>query len=297
MRTPVFTGICPALVTPFDSAGAVNYEAFARQLDRQLAAGVDAVCVCGTTGESATLSEQEHAELVEFCVRRVDGRAKVIAGTGSNDTAKALRLTRRAQDCGADAALVVTPYYNKTTQAGLLRHYETIAQGADLPLILYNVPGRTGMSFTAETYAALARDERINGVKEASGSSELLTHTLALCPPDFSVWSGNDDQVVPMMALGAKGVISVAANIIPERMARLTRLCLGGDFPAAARLQLELSPLIDALFVEVNPIPVKYAMDLMGLEAGPLRAPLCELSPEHKEQTRAALLGAGLLRQ
>lgn len=297
MRTPVFTGTCPALVTPFDSEGAVNYEAFARQLDRQLAAGVDAVCVCGTTGESATLSEQEHAELVEFCVRRVDGRAKVIAGTGSNDTAKALRLTRRARDCGADAALVVTPYYNKTTQAGLLRHYETIAQGADLPLILYNVPGRTGMSFTAETYAALARDERINGVKEASGSSELLTHTLALCPPDFSVWSGNDDQVVPMMALGAKGVISVAANIIPERMARLTRLCLGGDFPAAARLQLEMSPLIDALFVEVNPIPVKYAMDLMGLEAGPLRAPLCELSPAHKEQTRAALLGAGLLRQ
>ena len=295
MRTPVFTGSCPALVTPFDERGAIDYAAFARQLERQLAAGAEAVCVCGTTGESATLTEKEHAALVDFCVRRVDGRARVIAGTGSNNTAAALRLTRQAQDCGADAALVVTPYYNKTTQDGLLRHYETIAQGTGLPLILYNVPGRTGLSFTAGTYAALAADERINGVKEASGSLALLTHTLALCPPDFTVWSGNDDQVVPMLALGAKGVISVAANILPERMAQLCRLCLTGDFLAAAQLQLELTPLMDALFVEVNPIPVKYAMDLMGLGAGPLRQPLCAISPEHGEQVRAALVQAGLL--
>lgn len=295
MRTPVFTGVCPALVTPFDSRGVVDYNAFARQIQRQLAARVDAVCVCGTTGESATLSIREHIALVDFCVRQVNRQVKVIAGTGSNDTSAALYLTRHAQDCGADAALLVTPYYNKTTQDGLLRHYETIAQEVDLPLILYNVPSRTGVSFTADTYAALAGDERINGVKEASGSLSLFTHTLALCPGDFSVWSGNDDQVVPMMALGAKGVVSVAANIIPQRMAQLCRLCLDGDFTAAARHQLAYVELMDALFSEVNPIPVKYAMDLMGLEAGPLRSPLCSISPAHGEQVRAALVNAGLL--
>ena len=215
MRTPVFTGSCPALVTPFDQNGSINYEAFGKQIDAQIEAGVDAVCVCGTTGESATMSIREHIAAVEYCVQRVNHRVKVIAGTGSNDTSAAVYLSQHAQDSGADACLLVTPYYNKASQTGLIRHYEYIADRIELPMILYNVPSRTGVSFTAETYRVLAQNEKINGVKEASGNFSLLAHTRCVCPDDFYIWSGNDDQVVPMMSLGAKGVISVASNIIP----------------------------------------------------------------------------------
>ena len=289
MRSPVFTGVCPALVTPFHESGGVNYDVFAQLIESQLAAGVDALCVCGTTGESATLTDRERAALIDFCVAQVGGRVPVIAGTGSNSTAKAAEASLQAQALGADALLVVTPYYNKATQEGLRRHYETVAERVDLPIILYNVPGRTGLSCTAETYAALARDSRINGVKEASGDLSLLTHTLALCPPDFTVWSGNDDQVVPMMALGAKGVVSVACNLVPEVMVRLSHLCLEGDFPAAARLQTAYADLIDALFIEVNPIPVKAAMKLLGMEVGLPRLPLCPPSPAHLKLLRQVL--------
>ncbi|MGN0986043.1 MAG: 4-hydroxy-tetrahydrodipicolinate synthase [Candidatus Enterenecus sp.] len=295
MRTPVFTGCCPALVTPFDEGGGIHFDALARLIDYQISAGVDALCICGTTGESATLSVEEHDRLVDFCVRRAGGKVKVIAGTGSNNTALAAELSRRAQDLGADALLVVTPYYNKASQAGLLRHYEAIASRTDLPIILYNVPSRTGMSFTAETYRVLAQNPQFNGVKEASGNISLITHTRLLCPDDFSIWSGNDDQVVPMMALGARGVISVASNIVPEIMVQMCRLCLDGDFPAAARLQIDYAPLIDALFAEVNPGPVKAAMDLLGMEAGTLRLPLCRPSGEHTELLRRELSRLGLL--
>ena len=296
MRTPVFTGSCPALVTPFDQNGYIDYGAFGRQIDYQLAAGVDAVCVCGTTGESATMSIREHIAAVDYCVKRVDHKVKVIAGAGSNDTSAAVYLSLHAQDSGADALLHVTPYYNKCSQTGLIKHYEYIADRVELPVIMYNVPSRTGVSFAASTYQHLAQHPRINGVKEASGNFSLLAHTRFLCPEDFYVWSGNDDQVVPMMSLGAKGVISVASNIIPDVMLRMSHLCLDNDFQAACELQIQYMDLIDALFCEVNPIPVKAAMNLMGLEAGILRLPLCEMSDGNLATLKASMERMGLLK-
>ena len=296
MRTPVFTGSCPALVTPFNIDGSINYDAFGKLIDDQINAGVDAVCVCGTTGESATMSIREHIAAVEYCVKRVDHRVKVIAGTGSNDTSAAVYLTQHAQDSGADAALLVTPYYNKASQTGLIKHYEYIADRTDLPMILYNVPSRTGVSFTAETYKVLAENPKINGVKEASGNFSLLAHTRCLCPEDFYIWSGNDDQVVPMMALGAKGVISVASNIIPEVMVKMSHLCLENDFESASKLQIDYMDLIDALFIEVNPIPIKTAMNLMGMQAGPLRLPLCEMAQKNLDVLRQAMTRMGVLK-
>jgi 4-hydroxy-tetrahydrodipicolinate synthase len=295
MREPVFTGACPALVTPFDKSGAIDYDAFARQIDFQISSGVDAVCVCGTTGESSTMSIREHIAAVEFCVKHVDHRVRVIAGAGSNDTSAAVYLSQHAQDSGADALLLVTPYYNKCSQTGLIKHYEYIADRVELPIILYNVPSRTGVSFTADTYQALARNPKINGVKEASGNFSLLAHTRFLCGEDFYIWSGNDDQVVPMMSLGAKGVISVASNIIPEVMVKMSHLCLEDDFTAASKLQIEYMDLIDALFIEVNPIPIKAAMDLLGMGAGGLRLPLCDPSPAHLETLKAAMQRMKLL--
>ncbi|MCI8762641.1 MAG: 4-hydroxy-tetrahydrodipicolinate synthase [Oscillospiraceae bacterium] len=295
MRTPVFAGSCPALVTPFDQNNIINYDAFGKLIDAQIEAGVDAVCVCGTTGESATMSIREHIAAVEFCVKRVNHRVKVIAGAGSNDTSAAVYLSQHAQDSGADALLHVTPYYNKASQTGLIKHYEYIADRVELPIILYNVPSRTGVSFTAETYQVLSQNPKINGVKEASGNFSLLAHTRFLCGEDFYIWSGNDDQVVPMMALGAKGVISVASNIVPEVMVKMSHLCLENDFAAASQLQIRYMDLIDALFTEVNPIPIKAAMNLLGQEAGPLRLPLCDISEKNLEVLRQAMTRAGLL--
>ena len=296
MRTPVFTGSCPALVTPFDQNGNINYDAFGRLIDRQIEAGVDAVCVCGTTGESATMSIREHIAAVEYCVKRVDHRVKVIAGAGSNDTSAAVYLSQHAQDSGADALLHVTPYYNKASQTGLIKHYEYIADRTTLPIILYNVPSRTGVSFTAETYKALSENPKINGVKEASGNFSLLAHTRYLCGDDFYIWSGNDDQVVPMMSLGAKGVISVASNIVPEVMVKMSHLCLEGNYEEASRIQIEYMDFIDALFLEVNPIPIKAALNLMGLEVGSLRLPLCDMSQAHLDSLRSSMVRMGLLK-
>ena len=295
MRTPVFTGVCPALITPFHDNGSIHYEAFANLIDSQIASGADAVCVCGTTGEAATLSTREHLAAVEFCVRKVDHRCKVIAGAGSNDTSAAVYLAQHAQDLGADALLVTTPYYNKASQDGLIRHYTYLADRVDLPIILYNVPSRTGVSFTAETYRVLSQNPKINGVKEASGNFSLITHTRRLCGDDFSIWSGSDDLVVPMMALGAKGVISVAANLIPEKMARMAHLCLEGDFAQAAKLQISCAELIDALFLEVNPIPIKTALSLTGFPAGGLRLPLCEMSEQNLQRMKMAMKDAKLI--
>ena len=296
MREPVFTGACTALITPFDASGAINYDAFAAQIDAQIDSGIDALCVCGTTGESATMSIREHIAAVEFCVKHVNHRVKVIAGAGSNDTSAAVYLCQHAQDSGADALLLVTPYYNKCSQTGLIKHYEYIADRVELPIILYNVPSRTGVSFTAETYKVLSQNPQFNGVKEASGNFSLLAHTRFLCGEDFYIWSGNDDQVVPMMSLGAKGVVSVAANIVPQVMVKMSHLCLANDFAAASKLQVEYMDLIDALFIEVNPIPIKAAMDLMGMKAGGLRLPLCDISPAHLEILRASMQRMGLLK-
>lgn len=295
MREPIFTGACPAVVTPFQDSGAINYHRFAEILDAQIAAGVDAVCVVGTTGECSTLSLREHIAAVDFCVKHVNHRVKVIAGAGSNDTSAAVYLSQHAEDSGADALLHVTPYYNKASQTGLIKHYEFIAQRTEKPIILYNVPSRTGVSFTAESYRVLAQHPNINGVKEASGNFSLLAHTRALCGDDFYIWSGNDDQVVPMMALGAKGVISVAANIAPEVMVNMTHLCLDGRFEEAAKLQIAYMDLIDALFLEVNPIPVKAAMNLMGVDVGGLRLPLCDMADGNLDVLRRSMAHMGLL--
>lgn len=296
MREPVFTGACPAIVTPFDSTGAVNYDVFGKLIDQQIAAGVDAICVAGTTGETSTLSIREHIAVVEYCVKRVNHRVKVIAGAGSNDTSAAVYLSQHAQDSGADALLLVTPYYNKASQTGLLKHYEYIADRVELPIILYNVPSRTGVSFTAETYKTLAENPKFNGVKEASGNFSLLAHTRYLCGDDFYIWSGNDDQVVPMMSLGAKGVISVVCNIMPELMVDMSHACLDGDFEKAGKLQIEYMDFIDSLFIEVNPIPIKCAMNLVGMEAGSLRLPLCDMAPNNMEIMKAAMKRVGLLK-
>lgn len=295
MRTPVFTGACPALVTPFHESGSIDYDAFAKLIDHQISAGVDAICVCGTTGESSTLSREERDAAIKFCVEQAAGRVKVIAGTGSNSTSVTVELSQRAQDMGADALLLVTPYYNKASQTGLILHYEEVASKVDLPMILYNVPSRTGVSFTAETYAELAQNPKINGVKEASGNFSLITHTKELCPEDFYIWSGNDDQIVPMMALGAKGVISVASNLIPEIMVQMSHLCLSGAFPEAAELQIEYATLFDMLFLEVNPIQIKAAMELCGMCSGQLRLPLCRPSPVNLERLKLELMHLELL--
>ncbi len=295
MREAVFEGACPAVVTPFTSSGSVDYDSFGRVLDRQIEAGVSAVCVCGTTGEASTMSLREHIDVVEYAVKHVNGRVKVIAGTGSNDTSTAVYLSESAKDLGADASLSVTPYYNKASQRGLIKHYEHIAERVNLPMILYNVPSRTGVSFTAETYLHLSKHPNINGVKEASGNFSLLAHTRYLCADDFYIWSGNDDQVVPMMSLGAKGVISVACNILPEMMVEMNRLCLANDCEAAAKLQLDYMDLIDALFIEVNPIPIKTAMNLLGMDVGVLRLPLCDMSEENLEILKKAMKRQKLL--
>lgn len=291
MKTPVFTGTCTALVTPFRESGSIDYSAFARQMDRQLEAGVDALCVCGTTGESAALTAQEHIHLVEFCVSHAGGRCKVLAGSGSNDTAAALDLCLHAQEAGADALLVVTPYYNKTTQAGLVKHYEYLADRVEKPIILYNVPGRTGLSFTPETYQILSQHPNINGVKEASGDFGLITRTLALCGEDWNLWSGDDGQTVPLMALGAKGLISVASNLIPKGMTELTHSWLRGDTDRARELQMKYTPLFDALFSQVNPIPVKAALEEAGLDSGVLRLPLVRMEHGARKELKELLGG------
>ncbi len=296
MKEPVFTGVCTAIITPFDQDGAVDYNAFDALIEAQISAGVDALCVCGTTGEKSTLSTQEHVEVMEYFIKKVDHRVKVIAGTGGNDTAASVYLTQKAQDFGADAALMVTPYYNKTTQAGLIKHYTYITDRTDIPLVLYNVPSRTGMGFTAQTYQALAQNPKINGVKEASGNFSLIAQTRQLCGDGLNIWSGNDDQVVPIMALGGKGVVSVASHVIPEVMVEMSHLCLKNDFEAASRLQIEYFDLLNALFVEVNPIPVKAAMHLLGKCSGTLRLPLCDISEGGMKVLKEAMERHGLLK-
>ena len=294
MKDILFTGSGVAIVTPFH-AGAVNFPAFGRLIDRQIDGGTDAIIVCGTTGEAATMTQKERMEAIAYCVDRVAGRVPVIAGTGANDTQVARENALAAERLGVDGLLIVTPYYNKASQTGLIQHYTYIADRVELPILLYNVPSRTGVSFTAETYQLLSQHPNINGVKEASGNFSLLSHTRALCGDDFHIWSGNDDQVVPMMSLGAKGVVSVAANLVPEVMVQMSHLCLEGRFREAAALQIEYTDLIDALFLEVNPIPIKTALNLAGYEVGSLRLPLCAMSDGHLETLRRAMESAHLL--
>ena len=293
MKKTVFTGSAVAIVTPFDG-GAVDYAAFERLVNWQLDRGTDAIVVCGTTGEAATMSYNERTRLIDLCVRSVDGRVPVIAGSGTNSTASSVALSRAAQSAGVDALLTVTPYYNKASQTGLVRHFSAIADAVDIPVILYNVPSRTGVKCTAQTYQKLAAHPNIAGVKEASDDFDLIQDTFNLCPADFSVWSGNDGSTTAIMALGGKGVISVAANIVPRELHELTQLCLADRFREAGQLQLRLNALIRALFCEVNPIPVKAAMAQLGLCGGELRLPLCGISAQHMEQLAHAMEDFGV---
>lgn len=288
MKTPLFEGVCTALVTPFDESG-IDFAMLARLIERQIAAGVPALVLAGTTGESATLTHAEKLALFERAVRLADGRCKLLAGTGGNDTRAAAELSREAAQTGVDGLLCVTPYYNKCTQEGLLRHYGAILDAADLPLVLYNVPSRTGVSLAPETCVRLAAHPLVAGLKEADPDVGKLFRLRRLCP-ELPVYSGNDDRIVPFYAAGAKGVISVWSNVCPESAVRLCALCAAGRYPQAAALQAEAQPLIEALFAEVNPIPVKEAMRQIGLPCGSCRLPLTDCPPALGEKL-ARLLG------
>ena len=294
MRKPVFTGSGVAIVTPFTKE-AVDLPAFGRLLDWQIDSGTDAIIVCGTTGEAATMSDDEKRRTIAFCVERVNGRVPVIAGSGTNDTAHAVRLSRDAEAAGADALLLVTPYYNKATKKGLLLHYQKIADAVSLPCILYNVPSRTGVNIDPETCAELAKHPNLTGIKEASGNLGAVQKIRELCPEDFTIWSGNDGDTVSICAMGGKGVISVVANVLPAGMHALARLCLDNDFAAAGAEQVRLKKLCDVLFCEVNPIPVKTALNYMGWNAGEFRLPMCPPTDEHAELIRRTLREYGLL--
>ena len=294
MKQPVFTGSGVAIITPFTNDG-VDYPALVRLLDFQLENGTDAIIVCGTTGEAAAMSYEERIRTIEAVVRHVDGRVPVIAGTGSNNTENAIAMSRDASGAGVDALLVVTPFYNKATPKGLIRHYTAIADAVEKPVILYHVPSRTGVKCTAEIYAALAEHPNIVGVKEAGGDLALVQKTRELCPEDFYIWSGNDDETAPIMLFGGKGVISVAANVMPKAMHRLTDACLKEDFVTAGRMQLELRKLCEALFWEVNPIPVKTALAMMGYCQERFRSPMCEMESENREKLAGVLAEYGLI--
>ena len=295
MKTPLFTGSNVAIVTPMHEDGSINFEKLGELIEFQINGGTSAITICGTTGESATLKDDEHLAAIKYTVEKVAGRIPVIAGTGSNDTAHGMELSKEAASYGADGLLLVTPYYNKCTSKGLIRHYTQMVDAAGIPVILYNVPSRTGVSTTVSVYKELSRHPLVNGVKEASGSTDIVLRTMAACGDELNIWSGNDSQIVPFMAMGAKGVISVAANIVPGQVAEIASACLTGDYKKAAAMQVQYIDLIDTLFCEVNPIPVKTAMNLMGMDAGPLRMPLCEMDEGNLTRLKASLAALKLL--
>lgn len=296
MKQEIFRGAATAIVTPMTKDGAVDFNRFHRLLEEQITGGIDALVVCGTTGESATLTDMEHVRVIEAAVKTVAGRVPIIAGTGSNDTAYALELSKEAERLGADALLMVTPYYNKTSQNGLIAHYTHVADRVHTPIILYNVPSRTGVNIKPETYAALAKHPNIVAAKEANGDIAALTLTRCLCGDALDIYSGNDDQIVPILSLGGKGVISVLSNVAPRLTHEICASYFAGDTAKAAKLQIDSIRLIRALFSDVNPIPVKEAMNLMGLEVGPCRLPLAPMTDAARDALAAELKASGLLK-
>lgn len=288
MKNNLFQGACTALVTPF-LGDRVNYPMLEQLLARQVESGIRTVVLCGTTGESATLSDSEKLEIFRRAKEFVGDACQIIAGTGSNDTSHAVALSLAAENCGVDALLVVSPYYNKATPDGVYLHYETIARAIHIPMIVYNVPSRTGLDIPVEIYKRLSTLETVAGVKEASTSLEKIGKTIASCGPEFSVWSGNDTLAVPSISIGAQGVISVLSNVKPVQTQAMVMAALDGDFDTAAALHLQLLPLMEQLFCEVNPIPVKAAMHLIGYDCGSCRMPLSSLSSEHHSQLERLL--------
>ena len=292
----IFKGAGVAIVTPMKENLEINYDKLDEMLEEQIAGGTDAIIICGTTGESATMTEAEHSEAIRFTIERVNHRIPVIAGTGSNCTRTAVELSKEAEKDGADGLLLVTPYYNKATQNGLIAHYTQICNEVNLPAILYNVPSRTGCNIQPKTLAQLVKNvDNIVGVKEASGNIGAVAQIMHLCDGNIDLYSGNDDQVVPLMSLGGIGVISVLSNVAPAYVHDMVYRYLSGDVEGSRKMQLDALPMCDALFCEVNPIPVKAALNLMGREVGPLRAPLTEIEPAHKEQLEKAMKDFGLL--
>ena len=295
MKNTIFTGAGVAIITPMLEDGSVDYAGLAKNIDFQIENGTDAIIICGTTGESSTLDDKEHRECIRFAVEHTHNRIPVIAGTGSTDTKYAIELSQEAQELGANGLLIVTPYYNKTTQRGLVAHYNAIADSVDLPIILYNVPSRTGVGFDVSTVAALAEHKNIAAIKEASGNIGYTAKVAAKCGDKIDIYSGNDDMIVPIMSLGGKGVISVLSNVLPKETHQMTQYCLENNFAAASELQLKYLRLINDLFMEVNPIPVKEAMNQLGMPSGPCRMPLLDMSDEHKAAMQATLRAYGML--
>ncbi|WP_294806203.1 4-hydroxy-tetrahydrodipicolinate synthase [uncultured Gemmiger sp.] len=295
MKKPVFTGAAVAIITPMRADGSVDYEELGRIIDDQIDNGTDAIVICGTTGESPTMTDEEHTACIRYAVKKTAGRVPVIAGTGSNDTRYAIWLSRQAQADGADALLLVTPYYNKTSQAGLIAHYTAIADAVDLPCILYNVPSRTGCNLTPASLAQLAKHPNINAVKEASGNISQVAEIAAACGQELNIYSGNDDQIVPLLALGGKGVISVLSNVAPRYTHDICAKWFAGDTAGSLAMQLAALPLCKALFADVNPIPVKWAMNRLGWHAGACRLPLVAPDEAVQAQLDSALRAFGLL--
>jgi len=290
----MFEGTYTALVTPFRS-DEVDYDVYGKLIDRQIEAGVDGVVPCGSTGESATLSHEEHERVIAFTIERAKGRLKVIAGTGSNSTRESIRLTRFAKEHGADGALLIAPYYNKPTQDGLYAHYAAIAEAVALPQLVYNIPGRSAVNIAPETMARLSTVENIVGVKEASGSLDQVSRIVELCGPKFTVLAGDDSLTLPIMSVGGRGVIAVISNLLPHKLVRLVKAANAGDFATARTLHYELMPVMRAMGLETNPIPVKAALSLMGLIQDELRLPLTSLTADNREKLRAVLKAGGLL--
>lgn len=295
MKNTIFTGAGIAIITPFNPDGSINYDRLGEMIDYQIENNTDAIIICGTTGEASTMTDEEHLNCIKYAVEKTAGRVPVIAGTGSNDTKYAVELSKEAEAVGADALLLVTPYYNKTTQKGLIMHFTAIADAVNIPIVLYNIPGRTGMGFDVSTIKKLAEHKNIVAVKEASGNISYCAKLLAECGDVIDVYSGNDDMIVPLMSLGAKGVISVASHVIPKQVHDMVQYCVDNNFAEATKLQLEYLDLINALFIEVNPIPVKEAVNMTGVNVGSCRMPLCDMSEEHKEILRKTLEKHGLI--
>jgi 4-hydroxy-tetrahydrodipicolinate synthase len=295
MKKTIFTGSGVAIVTPMNFDGSVNFKSLSDLIDFQINNATDAIIICGTTGESSTLTHEEHIELIRYTVEKAAKRVPVIAGTGSNDTTYALELSKEAEQAGADALLIVTPYYNKTSQAGLIRHFNYIADNVNLPIILYNVPSRTGLNIKPETYAELARHKNIVATKEASGNVCAVAQIAALCGDNLDIYSGNDDQIVPILSLGSKGVISVLANIMPQQTHDMCVKFLNGDVIGSRKLQIDLFALINSLFTDVNPIPVKHALNLMGYNVGECRMPLAPISTKNEANLKSEMSKLGLI--
>lgn len=292
----IFEGAGVALVTPFHADGTVNYEKLEEIIEEQIAGGTDSIIICGTTGESSTMTHEEHLDVIRYCCKIVNGRIPVVAGTGSNCTREAIDMSKEAEAAGADGLLLVTPYYNKATQNGLIAHFTAIANAVKIPVILYHIPSRTGVTMTPETMAAMFHNVgNIVGVKEASGNLSAIAKLVNLTDGKMDIYSGNDDQIVPLLSLGGKGVISVLSNVAPAQTHEICASYFAGDVKKSCQLQIEAIPLIDALFCEVNPIPVKAAMNLMGKEVGPLRLPLTEMEPANQEKLKKAMKDYGIL--